>query len=147
MTNNRSVAAELEVDGLLFRSALPLHPRTSPNILIIEDDEDVRQGWTIFLRHQGYGVEQAADGLVGSRALENDDFDIVLLDLGLPGLHGLSLLREARQRGLGTPVIVVTATASPEMRRRAFRDGASAVMTKPVTPQQLVSVIEDLLPG
>ncbi|MEM7203319.1 MAG: response regulator [Planctomycetota bacterium] len=117
----------------------------SPRILIVEDDPDCQEGWSVWLRHQGFEVLSATDGAVGLATMEAEAPDVALLDLGLPGMHGLKVLHEMRMRGLRTPAVVIT--ASPESRTylRAKSMGAAAVLAKPVSLQRLASIIEELL--
>lgn len=138
---------DLEVNGLICSSVRPWRATSAPRVLIVEDDRDVQEGWRVFLRHQGYDVLSADDGATGLALVENEEPDIVLLDLGLPGMNGLKFLHEVRMRGLPAKVVVVTAMSSPEVDRRAFSHGAGAVVGKPTTPHRLVSVIEHLLDG
>ncbi|MCA8974592.1 MAG: response regulator [Planctomycetes bacterium] len=142
-----ATATELEVNDLFFTSELPWRAVSTPRVLIVEDDADVQQGWSVFLRHQGYDVEVKCDGASGLAALESQEHDVVLLDLGLPGMHGLKVLHEIRMRGVATHIVVVTASSSPDTDRRATRAGAELVLAKPVSPHRLVAVIEGLLAG
>jgi DNA-binding response OmpR family regulator len=118
---------------------------SAPNVLIVEDDHDLQEGWSVFLRHRGYGVQTALDGCTGLKAIEQDEPDIVLLDLGLPGMHGFKVLHEVRMRRQDARILVVTAESSPEADARARRLGAAAVLCKPVDPRALCATIQDLL--
>ena len=120
---------------------------SAPEVLIVEDDDDLQEGWSVFLRHRGYGVQTAGDGCTGLQALERDEPDVVLLDLGLPGMHGFKVLHEVRMRRHDARIVVVTAQSSPEADAKARRLGAAAVLCKPVDPRALCATIEDVLDG
>ncbi|MCK5942739.1 MAG: response regulator [Planctomycetes bacterium] len=119
----------------------------APGVLIVEDDPDVQTGWSIVLGHQGYDVTATDDGAQGLALIEEQEPDVVVLDLGLPGMHGQKVLHEIRMRGLATKVVVVTASFCPEVEMRSCRNGAHAVLAKPASPAVLVDVIERLLRG
>lgn len=136
---------EMEVNELFLSSVLPWRSVTAPRVLIIEDDPDVHLGWSVFLGHQGYQVFSADEGNAGLQAIEEHEPDIVLLDLGLPGMHGFKVLHEIRMRSLPVQVVVVSADASLSLEDKASRLGALSVLQKPIAPQSLVSVIEDLM--
>lgn len=124
---------------------LPWRTPGTPNVLIIEDDQDLQEGWSVFLRHHGYDVSASLDGSTGLEAIEQTVPDVVLLDLGLPGMHGFKVLHEVRMRGHDVKVIVVTAESSPKNDVRALRQGAARVLQKPVNPHTLVAAIDRLL--
>jgi len=139
--------SEIEVDELYYTSELPWHATMSPRVLIVEDDPDLLRGLRVFLDHQGYDTRAVSNGADGLSVLEREEPDLVVLDLGLPGMHGFKVLHEIRMRNLDTHVIVLTASASPEVERRAYQQGASCVFAKPMRPQDLTAVIERLLAG
>jgi len=78
-------------------------------VLLVEDDRMIAQGLQTALRQDGHAVDWMQDGLRGAEALRTTQFDLVLLDLGLPGKDGLDVLRGLRSRGDATPVIILTA--------------------------------------
>lgn len=121
------------------------HATIFPKVLIIEDDVDVHLGWAVFLRHHGYHVLSAVNGRQGMEYIESEQPDIVLLDLGLPGMHGFRILYEMRLRGLASRVVVITASSSEETDLRAQYEGADVVLAKPVNLHSLVPVIDELL--
>ncbi len=147
MTAIPSIANDVEVNDLLVDSVLPWRASSTPRVLIVEDDADIQRGWSLFLHEQGYEVQAVSDGATGIDAIEATEPDIVLLDLGLPGMHGFKVLHEIRMRGIPCHVIVVTASVSSEAERRAIGQGAEVMLSKPVSPHRLVSVIERVLGG
>lgn len=106
-------------------------------VLVIEDDakllESVRKG----LKESGWGADGAADGLEGLRRALDEDYDAVILDLMLPGLTGLEVLRELRARRTTTPVLVLSARSSVEDRVKGLDLGADDYLAKPFSMKEL----------
>ena len=125
----------------------PSQPKvtTTPTVLVIEDDADVHDGWVMYLRHHGYEVSSANDGAEGVQAIRQACPDLVLLDLGLPGLHGLDVIREVRSAGIRVPIVVVTASASMQVDVEARELGADVVLSKPIESSLLLPVFDELL--
>lgn len=147
MTAVPAMFEDVEWNGLLCSSTRPFHAVEAPRVLIVEDDRDVHRGWRVFLGHQGYEVLSAYDGAEGLAMIEGYEPAVVLLDLGLGGMHGMKVLHEARMRALAARIVVVTATATPDVERAARALGACAVVGKPTPPRRLVELIEGLLAG
>jgi len=81
-------------------------------ILIAEDDQVLADGLLRSLRGSGYAVDQVSTGTDADAALASHEFDLLILDLGLPRLHGLEVLRKLRARGSALPVLILTAADS-----------------------------------
>lgn len=120
----------------------PIH---TPRVLVIEDDIHCLEGWSIWLRHLGYESSSACDGRSGLLSVELESPDVVLLDLGLPGIDGFSVLERLGGSRTETPVIVVTAMSSVEVDAKARALGAFAVLPKPVELEELAECIERAL--
>jgi DNA-binding response OmpR family regulator len=114
-------------------------------ILVVEDDADLGFGLRNNLEIEGYAVELAIDGPSGLAALEARRFDLVILDLMIPGIDGLRVLRTMRERGDHTPVLVLTARGQEEDKVRGLRLGADDYVTKPFGVLELLARIEALL--
>ncbi|MFO1051115.1 MAG: response regulator transcription factor [Planctomycetota bacterium] len=110
-----------------------------PRILIVEDDATLRDGLQLALRGQDLVAETAADGHLARRLLGALSFDLVVLDLMLPGPSGLELLRELRARDRSTPVIVLTARADESDKVLALELGADDYVTKPFGLRELIA--------
>ena len=110
-------------------------------ILIVEDDETIRTGLRDYLSSQDFDVTEAADGDTGQRALRNGQFDLVLLDLMLPGPGGLELLREFRQGNADTPVIILTARGAESDKVIGLEMGADDYVTKPFGLREIAARI------
>lgn len=114
-------------------------------LLLIEDDVDLGFGLRNNLEIEGYAVEIAVDGPAGLAALEARRFELILLDLMIPGLNGLRVLKTLRDRGDRTPVLILTARGQEEDKVRGLRLGADDYVTKPFGVLELLARIEALL--
>ncbi len=100
-------------------------------ILVVEDDKMLGEGICDGLGHLGYTIDWLQDGLAAEQALNNDDFDIVLLDLGLPGQDGMQLLQHLRANHNDIPVLIITARDRVEDRIAGLDQGADDYLVKP----------------
>lgn len=114
-----------------------------PEILIVEDDEAIADLICMNLKSEGYRCTIAGDGMEGTCALEQKDFDLVLLDVMLPKLDGYALLEQIKP--LGTPVIFLTAKGAVEDRIRGLRAGADDYLAKPFQVGELLARVEAVL--
>jgi two-component system OmpR family response regulator len=115
------------------------------HLLIIEDDDLLRDGLTDLLRQTGHTVHSSADGLAAQTVLNEQAIDAVLLDLGLPRLDGMSLLRWIRQRFESLPVMILTARAGVDDRVEGLSEGADDYLTKPFDNAELSARVQALL--
>ncbi|WP_334186567.1 response regulator transcription factor [Noviherbaspirillum sp.] len=106
-------------------------------VLLVEDDAMIGEGVRTSLRQDGYAVDWVRNGQLADTALMNEHFDIVLLDLGLPGKDGLQVLRSMRARKKKTPVIVITARDDVEDRIKGLDAGADDYVIKPFDLDEL----------
>jgi len=107
-------------------------------ILLIEDESELARWLSRSLaRHAGFVVEWADDGLVAERRLAVEEFDAVILDLGLPGMDGHTLLAKIRARDDRTPVLVLTARDSLAERVGTLHEGADDFLPKPFVLEEL----------
>lgn len=114
-------------------------------ILIVEDDADLGLGLRNNLEIEGYAVEIAGDGIVALTALQARRFDLVILDLMIPGVDGLRVLKTLRDRGDRTPVLILTARGQEEDKVRGLKLGADDYITKPFGVLEVLARIEALL--
>ena len=114
-------------------------------ILVVDDDRALRHALSTFLEEAGHIVLQASDGPEALARLAGGPTDLMLLDLGLPGMGGMEVL--ARVRALASPprVVVVTADDTPETLLEAIRGQVDGYVTKPFAPGGIVEVISDAL--
>jgi two-component system OmpR family response regulator len=113
-------------------------------ILIAEDDLVLADGLLRSLRGTGYAVDHVASGSEADAALVSHDFDLVILDLGLPKLPGLEVLRKLRARGNPTPVLILTAADAVEQRVKGLDLGADDYMAKPFALAELEARVRAL---
>jgi DNA-binding response OmpR family regulator len=108
-------------------------------ILIAEDESRLASFLEKGLRASGFATTVVADGRLASTMARDDDFDLVILDLGLPGMDGLDVLRELRREGQRLPVIVLTARGDPHDRVTGLETGADDYLAKPFHFEELVA--------
>lgn len=115
------------------------------HLLIVEDDELLRDGLCAQLAQAGHTVTPAADGAVAQSLLESARFDGVILDLGLPVISGMVLLRWLRQRLTALPVLILTARDGVEDRVKGLNAGADDYLTKPFNMAELEARLGSML--
>lgn len=115
-------------------------------ILIVEDELKIARFVELELVHEGYEVEKAADGRTGLELALRGDFDLILLDVMLPGLNGLEVLRRLRNESQ-TPVIMVTARDAVMDKVSGLDMGANDYITKPFAIEELLARIRAVLRG
>ena len=116
-----------------------------PRVLTIEDDPAIRRGIVDALRFAGYAVLEAGHGDQGLELATRSEFDLLLLDLVLPGRDGLEILREVRRLRPTLPVIILTARGEEADRVRGLRDGADDYVVKPFSVKELLARVEAVL--
>ncbi|MFB8828640.1 response regulator transcription factor [Azotobacter sp. CWF10] len=114
-------------------------------LLLVEDSVGLADELVAGLQRQGYAVDWLADGRDAARQGACEPYDLMILDLGLPGKPGLEVLREWRAHGLATPVLVLTARASWAERIEGLKAGADDYLCKPFHPEELQLRIQALL--
>ncbi len=113
-------------------------------ILVVEDDPTVGQFVQRGLEEQRLHVDLVADGPQGLERASHGEYDVIVLDLRLPGLSGVEVLRTLRDRGVGTPVLVLTAQDAVDSKVQALRTGADDYVTKPFSFEELLARVEAL---
>src|SRR5574340_79470 len=116
-------------------------------ILVIDDELEIREGLEALLSSEGYGVTGASTAEEGLAQLEEQPFDLLLLDVSLPDRNGLDMLREIHRRDPNLSVILITAFGSIDMARAAFKSGAQDYITKPWSNDELVTQISLAIEG
>lgn len=114
-------------------------------LLVIEDDAAIRRGVVDAVRFAGYKACEAANGETGLEMAVRDSFDLLLLDLVLPGIGGLQILREVRRVRPAAPVIILTARGDEADRVEGLRLGADDYVVKPFSVKELLARIEAVL--
>ncbi len=117
------------------------HMTDALDILVIDDEESMRHMLSLLLRGEGFQVRTAADGEEGLKALLGASYDLVLCDVRMPGLGGLELLAELRQRDLHLMVIVMSAFGSRELAIEALKAGAYDYVDKPFQKDEILLTV------
>ena len=115
------------------------------NILVVEDNAGLRRLIGIHLRRAGYEVSEAADGQAALDLLEHSRVHLIITDVMMPRLDGYGLIRELREAGDTTPVLMVTVKDSFDDMRTGFHAGADDYLTKPFNPLELVARVKTQL--
>ncbi len=117
------------------------------SILVVDDEAEIREGLELLLSSEGYGVVSAETADAGLARLEEQPFDLLLLDVSLPDRNGLELLREIRRRDPYLSVVLITAYGSIDMARAAFKSGAQDYITKPWSNDELLAQVAQAVEG
>jgi CheY-like chemotaxis protein len=118
-------------------------PPERRTLLLLEDDDGVRRSLEMMLRNRGYDVHAhaAADALLADPA--TDAATLLVSDYRLPGMDGLAMIAVLRQRGWRGRAVLITASMSATLRKRALSSGFDAVLEKPMLPNALIAALED----
>lgn len=115
------------------------------NILIIDDEPDLLEKISSVLKSEHYTVETAEDGRAGLVKIWNDSYDLILLDIMLPGMNGLEVLSEIRAAGIRTPVLMLTAKGDIEDKVAGLNLGADDYLAKPFSLAELLARVRALI--
>lgn len=114
-------------------------------ILIVDDDETVRRSYLRSLESLSNNIEAASDGDQALQTMEEKPFDVVLLDMRMPGRDGLSVLRTIKQKWPESEVVIITGYPTVASAKEAVRLGAYDFMSKPVAPQDVINVTDSAI--
>lgn len=113
-------------------------------LLLVEDEKRMAQALCEILRLEKYEVDHYADGLSGLTAIESDIYDIIILDVMLPGMNGFEIVKKARQKGIRTPILMLTAKSELEDKITGLDGGADDYLTKPFMTKELLARLRAL---
>lgn len=113
-------------------------------ILLVEDEKRMAQALCQILRLEKYEVDHCADGLLGLEAIETDIYDIVVLDVMLPKIDGFDVAKKARQNGIRTPILMLTAKSDLDDKVTGLDSGADDYLTKPFQTKELLARLRAL---
>jgi len=121
----------------------------SKKILVVDDSSSVRTVARMALRERGYDVVEASNGQEGLKALDADRIHLVISDVNMPTMDGISFLKEIKRHPnyKFTPVIMLTTEAGEDKKQEGRAAGAKAWITKPFQPQLLVDAVTKLMPA
>ena len=113
-------------------------------LLLVEDEKRMAQALCEILRQEKYEVDHYANGLDGLAAIESDIYDIIILDVMLPGMNGYEIAKKARQKGIRTPILMLTAKADIDDKVTGLDSGADDYLTKPFMTKELLARLRAL---
>lgn len=119
----------------------------SASILTVDDSASLRQAIKIALTGEGYAVTEAGDGQQGVTQADAGDFQLIITDLNMPVMDGLTMIRtlRAKPKHAGVPIIFLTTESDAEIKAQAKAAGATGWLTKPFNPDQLITVVKKVL--
>jgi excisionase family DNA binding protein len=123
----------------------PASRDATPRVLVVDDDDSVRGWMSGVLNGHGFHADAVPDGATGLDRLAQTSYDLAIVDLRMPGLDGLSVLRQLRARGDSLPVIVVTGYSTEASAVEALNIGVSFYLTKPLRLTPLLGAVNDAL--
>ena len=117
-----------------------------PRALIVDDSSDVTEMIAIFMRHAGYDAVMAFSAPAALEAVRGDSFDVIVSDIGMPGMNGYELAEAVRLMPAyeRVPMIAVTGFSQYDDKNRAIQSGFNAHLAKPISPMALLKLIENL---
>ena len=118
---------------------------TKPRVLVVDDEEEIRDSLELLLSSEGLGVDTVADAEACLGQIESNSYDLVLLDLMLPGRSGLDVQKELKGIDPTLPVVIITAMAVIETAVEAIRSGAYDYVTKPWNNEKLIGVVKNAI--
>jgi len=116
-----------------------------PNILIVEDEPQMRMGLRDNLEFEGYEVDFAEDGSTGLHKILENQYDLIVLDIMLPKMSGFDVCKKAREKGIKTPIIMLTAKGEEIDKVLGLELGADDYITKPFSLRELLARIKAVL--
>ncbi len=114
-------------------------------LLIVEDDQSLREHIAAQMKAAGFACDLAADGQVGEHLGREFDYDVAIIDLGLPILDGMSVISRLRKQGKTFPILVLTARSAWQDKVEGLESGADDYLTKPFHPEELLARVNALM--
>lgn len=116
-------------------------------ILAVDDSASMRQMVSFTLKDAGYTVVEAADGNEALNAAQGGKFDLVLSDVNMPGMDGITLIKELRNLAnfKGTPILMLTTEAGADKKQEGKQAGATGWIVKPFNPEKLLTTVQKVL--
>ncbi len=117
------------------------------SILTVDDSASIRRTIKIALTGEGYDVTEAADGAEGFRKAGSASFDLIITDLNMPVMDGLTMIRELRKNpaNTGVPILFLTTESDAGIKAQAKAAGATGWLTKPFDPDGLIKIVQRIL--
>ncbi len=118
---------------------------TSPHILVMEDDLNVAKGLEMVLNEEGYAVDLAATGELAIKAFKENRFDLLVADLRLPDIDGMTIIKQVKEKDPEIEVIVITGYGTSSQAVEAMKMGVHDFLPKPFTEEQIKTAIDEAL--
>jgi DNA-binding NtrC family response regulator len=115
------------------------------HVLLVDDEQIVRDSLAEWLETEGLNVTTAENGMVALEKVENTPPDVAIVDIKMPGMDGVTLLKKVKEKGYQFPVIMMTAFATIENAVQSMKDGAYDFVSKPCPPEKLSNMIFHIL--
>ncbi len=116
-----------------------------PKVLLADDEAGLRELLRVYLEHAGFDVTEAGDGLETEQELAGEHFDLLILDIMMPKLDGLTLCKKVRREKEGLPILLLTAKGEEADRLLGFECGADDYVVKPFSPRELTARAKAML--
>lgn len=113
-------------------------------LLLVEDEKRMAMALMELLQLESYEVILCMDGITGNEAIESDKFDIIILDVMLPGMSGFAIAKQARKNGIKTPILMLSAKSELDDKVQGLDCGADDYLTKPFMPKELFARLRAL---
>jgi CheY-like chemotaxis protein len=114
-------------------------------VLLVEDNHVNQKMGRRILEQYGFSVDVAEDGIAAIHKVDQQAYDVILMDVNMPRMDGVEATRRIRERRIFTPIIALTASATQEEKERCLQAGMSFFLTKPFRPRELQAVVEDAM--
>ena len=118
---------------------------TKKKILVVDDEPDLLRGLRYNFEFEGYWVDSAADGIEGLEMIQNNKYDLIILDVMMPRMNGLEVCKKARQSGYKSPIILLTAKGEEMDKVVGLELGADDYITKPFSLRELLARVKAIL--
>jgi two-component system, OmpR family, alkaline phosphatase synthesis response regulator PhoP len=116
-----------------------------PSILLVEDEENLHEALKMNLEMEGYGVTSAYDGLAAMKAVENEYFDLIIMDIMLPEIDGINVTQNIRITNNEVPILILSAKNTSEDKVLGLKKGADDYLTKPFNLEELLLRVQKLI--
>ena len=116
-----------------------------PKILVVDDQRGIRLTLSAIMEHQGYDVTEVEDGYQAIEAVTNNSFDVVFLDIKMPGINGVQSFREIKKISPGSAVVMMTGFSVEDLVREALDEGARTVIYKPFQVEKVLSLVKSFV--
>ena len=120
---------------------------TKPKILVVDDQKGIRLTLSALIRRRGYDVTGVEDGYQAIEAVGKTAFDVIFMDILMPGINGVQTFREVKKISPGSVVVMMTGFAVEDLVKTALEEGAFAVVYKPFDVEKVVELVESVLKG